>query len=71
MPRNGCLIMFGSFVVYVATEVACRYPERALEAEDPPAICAIRGQRLACSTDCAEVMVVIQADVVDGQIDED
>ena len=43
VPRNGCLIMFGSFVVYIATEVARRYPELVLVAEDPPAVCAVHG----------------------------
>ena len=71
VPRNGCLIKFGSFVVYVATEVACRYPERVLVAEDPPAVYAVRGQRLACSASRAEVMVVAQTGEIDGHISED
>ena len=71
VPRNGCLIMFGSFVVYVATEVACRYPEWVLVEEDPPAVCAVCGQRLAFSAGRAEVMVVAQTDEVDGHISED
>ena len=71
VPRNGCLIKFGSFVVYVATEVACRYPERVLVAEDSPAVCAVRVQRLACSAGRAEVMVVAQTGEEDGRISED
>ena len=39
-PTKGCLISFGAFVTYVATEVVCNYPEQVLVAEDPPAVCA-------------------------------
>ena len=45
MPRNGCLVNFGMFEVYVATEFVCKYPEQVLVAEDPPAVCAARGRR--------------------------
>ena len=63
--------MFGSFVVYVATKAVCRYPERVLVADDPPAFCAARGQRLACSASCAEVMMVVQEGAAKQQADED
>ena len=71
VPQNGCLIMFGSFVVYIAMEVARRYWERGLVAEDPPAVCAVHGQHLACSAGCVEAMVASQPDEVDGHISED
>ena len=61
-PRNGCLINFGEHTVYVATEVVCKYPEQVLEAEDPPAICAARGLRIARPGSCAEVMMTGTAD---------
>ena len=56
-PTNGCLISFGTFVTYVATEVVCKYPEQVLVAEDPPAVCAARGRRSARPGSCAEVMM--------------
>ena len=40
-------MMLGSYEVYVATEVVCKYPERVHVAEDPPVVCAARGQRTA------------------------
>ena len=52
-----CLMMFGSFMVYVATKTECNYPELVVTAEDPPSVCAIRGQRIDRSASCAEVMV--------------
>ena len=60
LSRNGCLVKFGDFVVYVATEVVCKYPERVHVAEDPPSVRAIRGQRIDRPADCAEVMVTLQ-----------
>ena len=63
--------MFGSFVVYVATKAVCRYLERVLVVDDPPAFCAVRGQRLACSASCAEMMVVVQEGAAGQQADED
>ena len=41
-PTNGCLVMFGSFVTYVTTEVVYKYPAQVLVAADPPAIAAAR-----------------------------
>ena len=57
LPRNGCLIEFGSLTVYVATEFPCRFPERVQVAADPPAVCAARGRRTARPASCAEVMM--------------
>ena len=57
LPRNGCLIEFGSLTIYVATEVPCRFPERVQVAADPPAVCAARGRRTARPASCAEVMM--------------
>ena len=37
----------------------CKYPERVLVADDPPAVCAVRGQRIARPADCAEVMMTL------------
>ena len=57
LPRNGCLVNFGAFECYVATEVPCRYPEHVLVAADPPAVCAARGRRITRPVSCAEVMM--------------
>lgn len=57
LPRNGCLIHFGTYEVYVATKFVCRYPEQVHVAEDPPAVCAARGRRTARPVSCAEVMM--------------
>jgi len=57
LSRNGCLVTFGTYEVYVTTEFVCRYPEQVLLAEDPPAVCAARGWRTARPRSCAEVMM--------------
>lgn len=57
LPTNGCLIRFGALDVYVATEIACSYPEQVLVAKDPPSVCAVRGQRSTRPVSCAEVMM--------------
>ena len=57
MPRNGCLVLFGTFEIYVATEFVCKYPEQVLVAEDSPAVCAARGRRITRPVSCAEVMM--------------
>ena len=57
IPRNGCLVLFGTFEIYVATEFVCKYPEQVLVAEDPPAVCAARGRRITHPGSCAEVMM--------------
>ena len=57
LPRNGCLINFGAYEVYVATEISCRFPEHVLVAADPPAVCAARGRRITRPVSCVEVMM--------------
>ena len=57
LPRNGCLVTFGAYDVYVATEVSCSFPEHVLIAADPPVVCAARGRRIARPVSCAEVMM--------------
>ena len=57
LPRNGCLVTFGDYEVYVATELSCSFPEHVLVAVDPPAVCAARGRRIARPVSCAEVMM--------------
>ena len=57
-PRNGCLVEFGDFECYVATTAAPvrRHPREVLEAEDPPAVCAVRGRRTDRLPRSVEVM---------------
>ena len=57
-PGNGCLIDFGGFTTYVATEVVCSYPDLVLEAEDPPMLCAAWGLRTDRSPSSVAVMMV-------------
>ena len=57
LPRNGCLINFGAYKVYVATEVSCSFSEHVLTAADPPAVYAARGRRITRPMSCAEVMM--------------
>ena len=57
-PVNGCLIDFGGFTTYVATEVVCSYPDIVLEAEDPPMLCAARGLRVGRPPSSVTVMMV-------------
>ena len=57
MPRNGCLVLFGTFEIYVATEFVCKYPEQVLVAEDPPAVFAARGRCITRPGSCAEIMM--------------
>ena len=57
--QGPCLIMFGSFVVYVATEIECNYPELVVTAEDPPSVCAIRGQPIDGTAGCVEVLATV------------
>ena len=61
---------FGSFEVYVATEVVFKYPETVLVADDPPAVCAVRGQRIDRPVDCAEVMVTLNVPVGETLIED-
>ena len=44
-PANDCVIDFGTFTTYVATEIVCAYPDDVLEAVDPPAIRIARDWR--------------------------
>ena len=53
---NGCLVIFGSFVTYVATEVVCEYPAQVLVATDPPTIAAAGGWRSARPKSCGVMM---------------
>ena len=70
-PANGRFINFGDHQVYVATEIACRYPERVHVAADPPAVCAVRGRRITRPANCAEVMMTAPgADAGKGAIGE-
>ena len=55
---SGCLIDFGVFTTYVATEVVCSYPDVVLEAEDPPMLRAARGPRVDRPAGCVAVMMV-------------
>ena len=57
LPRHGCLVTFGDYEVYVATELSCSFPEHVLVAADPPAVCAARGWRITRPVSCAEVMM--------------
>lgn len=43
--------------VYVATDTPCRYPEQVVVAEDPPAVCMVRGRHVDRPAGRAEVMV--------------
>ena len=70
LSRNGCLVKFGSFEVYVATEVVCKYPKIVLVADDPPAVCAVRGQRITRPADCAEVMMTLGVPVGAAAIED-
>ena len=57
LPRNGCLVTFGDYEVYVAIELSCSFAEHMLVAVDPPAVCVARGRRIARPVSCAEVMM--------------
>ena len=60
-PANGCVIEFGTFATYVATELVCEYPAQVLVAEDPPAVCAARGRRTTRPESCAVMMAGVTA----------
>ena len=66
----GCLVKFGSFEVYVATELVCKYPKRVLVADDPPTVCAVRGQRFARPAHWAEVMMTLNVPIGDAAIED-
>ena len=57
LPRNGCLIEFGGFTIYVATKIVRGYPDKVHIAADPPAVCAARGRHIARPASCVEVMM--------------
>ena len=57
-PVKGCLIDFGGFTTYVATEVICSYPDVVLEAEDPPMLSAAQGPCAGRSPSSVAVMMV-------------
>jgi hypothetical protein len=52
---DGFLMMLGSFVTYVATEVVREYPAQVLVDDDTPAILAARGQRTTRPESCVPV----------------
>ena len=57
-PANGTVLSFGELQIFVATELPREYLAKVLVAEDPPSVCAVRGQRNARLATCAEVLVV-------------
>ena len=58
LPASGTVLSFGELQIFVATELPREYPAKVLVAEDPPSVCAVRGQRNARPATCAEVLVV-------------
>ena len=57
LPANGSILSFGELQVFVATELPREYPAKVFVAEDPPSVCAVRGQRNARPATYAEVLM--------------
>ena len=63
-PANGSILSFGELQIFIATEPLREYPAKVLVAEDPPSVCAVRGQGSACRATYAEVLMT--APVIDA-----